>query len=636
MHMRRLFAFFLSLNLLAGFQASAHAQTAGYAELSEINAGNFPQVSALLDVYNANGDFVSGLQPSALTIYEDGQTRPAGTILESAPPVQMVVAINPGPALGVRNSNGTTRFNRVVDQFGVWVNSLPADSHDDLSLISLSGTLISHASPSDWLVSLESFKPDFRNSTPNLQTLSIALDTVNAQTPQPGMKRAVLFITPHMDDPAIDNALAPLIKKAIDSKIRVIVWFVDAGEYNVTPSANAFKLLALQTNGAFFAFSGRESFPDLNVNLAPLRHIYTITYTSGLRTAGSHTLGLYADTPQGRIPALDKDFNVDIQPPNVFFVAPPSQITRQPPADDPYNQDMLVPSQQPLEIIIEFPDGHVRTIKRTALFVDGQMVAEHTSAPFDTFLWDISAYTETGQHEIAVEVEDELGLTKTSVSTSIAVTVIHAPSGMQAFMAHYRSYIILGAIGFAGIALMAILVFSRGARRTSTIDRVAMRKHLEDPLTQPVAAITANTIPKKNKTQPRIPAIANRNQAKSTRVQDAPAYLIRLVNGGEPASAAPIPLLDKDMTFGTDPVQSMRVLDDPSIAPLHARIKHIENGTFMIYDHGSVAGTWVNFEPVTREGHRLQNGDRIHFGGLVYRFDLNQAPAESEPKVSRG
>jgi pSer/pThr/pTyr-binding forkhead associated (FHA) protein len=114
---------------------------------------------------------------------------------------------------------------------------------------------------------------------------------------------------------------------------------------------------------------------------------------------------------------------------------------------------------------------------------------------------------------------------------------------------------------------------------------------------------------------------------------DAPGYLIRLTNSGEPASAAPIPLFEKDMTFGTDPVQSKRVLDDPSISPLHARIKQTEDGNFIIYDHGSVAGTWVNYEPITREGHRLAHGDRIHFGQLAYRFDLSQPPAESEPKV---
>jgi predicted component of type VI protein secretion system len=87
------------------------------------------------------------------------------------------------------------------------------------------------------------------------------------------------------------------------------------------------------------------------------------------------------------------------------------------------------------------------------------------------------------------------------------------------------------------------------------------------------------------------------------------------------------------MTFGTDPVQSTYVLDDPSISPLHARIKRADDGSFIIIDQGSVAGTWVNFEQVTRDGVRLAHGDRIHFGQMVYRFDLDQPPAESEPKV---
>jgi predicted component of type VI protein secretion system len=106
-----------------------------------------------------------------------------------------------------------------------------------------------------------------------------------------------------------------------------------------------------------------------------------------------------------------------------------------------------------------------------------------------------------------------------------------------------------------------------------------------------------------------------------------------LVNGGEPASALPIPILEKEMTFGTDPVQCKYVLDDPSISPLHARIKQTPDGNFLIYDHGSVAGTWVNYEPITRDGRHLEHGDRIHFGQLMYRFDLSQPPADVEPKV---
>ncbi len=630
--MRRFLTLILSVGLLAAPQAFARAQTGAYAEIVTIDAQNFPQISALLDVFNANGGFESNLQPSNLTVYEDGQPRPVDTLTQLDVPVQIVVAVNPAPALDVRDSNGVARFSRVVEALGNWTNAQPADSRDDLSLVSLSGSLITHAKVTDWFVSLGSFKPDFRKSTPNLNTLSIALDTVNLPVPQPGMKRAILFITPHIEDPNIDNTIAPLIQRAVQSKVRVFVWFVDAEEEFVSASANAFKSLALQTNGSFTAFSGIETLPDPNVYFAPLRRVHALTYTSALNTAGAHTLGIYVNTPQGNIPALDQTFNVDIQPPNPIFVSPPLQITRQPPADDPYNPKSLTPEQQVLQIIVEFPDGHARELKRTSLYVDGVVVAENLKPPFDRFVWDLSAYDESSQHTIIVEAEDSLGLKKSSIGIPVNMTVVQVPRGVQALFARYSTYLVMGALGLAGIALLGILLRSRRSNAERK-ERRETKRNFDDPLTQPVAALTEPPVSAttKVKTAPRQPV---KLQTKPLRIEDASAYLVRLTSGGEPASVAPIPIIEKDMTFGTDPVQSMHVLDDATISPLHARIKQTEGGIFTIYDHGSVAGTWVNFDPVAREGRRLAHGDRIHFGGLVYRFELKQAPPASEPKVS--
>lgn len=631
--MRRVLAFLLSISLLLTPSAWARAQTASqaYAEIAAVDAKGFPQVKALLDVYDESGKFVTGLGPDALTLSEDGETRPVDALSESSAAVQLVVAINPGPALAVRDGNAIPRFTKIVDALRLWVEAQPADTRDDLSLISLSGSLITHAKPRDWFVSLDAFKPDFRNTTPNLQTLAIALDTVAATT-QPGTKRAVLFITPHMDDPNIDNTIAPLIQSATDSRVRVFVWFVDGDQFFVSPSANAFKSLALQTSGTFFAFSNAEVFPDLNIEFAPLRHIYELSYTSSLTDSGNHALGVNVDAPQGMIAAPDQTFRVDVQPPNPILVSPPLQVKRQPSPDDPYNTEALFPAEQKIEILIEFPDGHPRELKRTALYVDGQLVDENKIKPFESFTWDLRQYEASGPHEIVVEAEDVLGLKKSSIATPISLTVIQPPGGIEGFLGRYREYLVPGAIGLAGLALLVILLRGRVGNQLFK-KRRARRKTFEDPLTQPVVAITEPRVAatKKSKTVPRR-SIWFRPQT-GKRVPDAPAYLTRLTSGGEPATAAPIPVLEKEMTFGTDPVQSLRVLDDPSISPLHARIKRNGDGAFHIYDHGSVAGTWVNYEPVTREGCRLAHGDRIHFGQLMYRFDLNQPPAEREPKV---
>jgi hypothetical protein len=630
--MRRILAVCLLLSLLALPSGWARAQASAYIEIASVEAGGFPKINALVDAYDASGKFIEGLKPASLTAYEDSQPRPIDALTESNVPIQMVVAINPGPSLAVRDATGVPRFTKIVDTLSQWVNALPKDSADDLSLVSLSGSLITHAGAKDWFVSLDSFKPDFRNTTPNLQTFSIALDTAKATTPQPGMKRAILFVTPHMDDPNIDNTIAPLIKSALDAKVRVFVWFVDAESYFTTPSASAFKSLALQTEGSFFGFSGKEAFPDLNVDLAPLRHIYTLTYTSALTTSGDHTFGVELKSSDQTLHALDATFNVTVEPPNPIFVTPPLQIKRQPPAEDPYSQD-LTPGRQTIAVLIEFPDGHPRPLKRTALYIDGQIVDENKSEPFETFTWNLSTYNVSGQHEMVVEAEDILGLKKSSIGIPVTLTVTQPPRGIQALLGRYHSYVILGSIGLAGIALLLILIMGRSAGLRKRREK---RKRFEDPLTQPVVAVVEPpTSPLKNKKSKMIP---RRNwlrvPQRAPRLPAAPAYLRRLTNGDEPASAPPIPVLEKDLTLGTDPVQCKRVLDDPSISPLHARIKQAQDGNFIIYDHGSVAGTWVNYEPVTREGRRLSHGDRIHFGQLVYRFDLNQPPAESEPKIT--
>lgn len=621
--MPKLLRFLLSLSLLAATRTFVHAQTAASAQIARTDVSSFPQISALVDVYDADGVPLRGLKAADVTVYEDGQERPALSLREVEVPLQLVVAVNPGPPLGIRDANGVARFERVVEALRLWGEAQPQTSRDDFSLVSLSGSLISHASLNDWLVSLNAFKPDFRNSTPNLQTLAIALDTAAAPFAVPGGKRAVLFITPRMDDPNIDNTIVPLIERAVAAKVRVFVWFVDAAQQFVSPSANAFKLLAQQSGGEFFAFSRSETFPSLDDAFAPLRFIYEVKYTSALNTSGDHTLRFDFKTPASVISSAEETFRLEIQPPNPIFVTPPLQITRQPPAEDPYNAEILEPAQQVIQIIVEFPDGYPRDLVRTTLYVDGQAAAENIQPPFDTFIWDFSTFTESGQHQIVVEAEDVLGLKKSSIAIPVNFTVIHPPRGLEVLLLKYRQQIIFGSFLLAATALLTVLLRSRAKRLPKS------RRAQEDPLTQPVPALTE---PPSQKSKPSPARFAWMNP-RQNRLPAAPAYLIRLKNDGEPASASPIPLLEKETTFGANPVQSMHILDDPSIAPLHARIRRTAEGTFLLMDHGSVAGTWLNYEPVTREGVRLKHGDRIHFGMMYYRFDLNQPPAESEPKI---
>ena len=628
--MRKFLLILLGLLVLAGSNSTVRAQNGGSARLSLVDAQGFPTVTALLDVYDDQGTPITNLGPENVTILEEGQPRDVSELVESAPPAQIVVAVNPGPPLAIRDGGGIERFERVTEVLAGWAGAR-IDPFDDLSLVSIAGPIITHAEPSDWAVSLTSYRPDFRSTIPNIQSLAIALNTVNEPTPIPGMKRAILLITPHMDDPNIVQVINDFIAQALESDVRVSVWFVDGEMYFETPSATAFKSLAQQTGGSYFAFSGLETFPDPESYFAPLRHLYSLSYNSTLTTSGSHSLVAEIQIPTGTITSESQTFDLDVQPPNPILVMPPIQIVRQAPADDPFNTELLLPEQQQIEIIIEFPDNHPRPLTRTTLYVDGIPVAQNDAEPFDRFVWDLSAYDASGEHALVVGVVDSLGMNKASISVPVVVTVVHAPTGPQAFLARYRTQIALGAILLAGGILLVILLSSR-LRIRSRQERRTARQRSIDPVTQPVQIQQAEP-PSKKKKNSKGKQAKRLPWTRADRLPDAPAYLTRLGSNGEPVTGNPIPLIEREITFGTDPVQAEHVLDHPSIAALHAHLNRTEGGDFMLIDNESVAGTWVNYDSIPGEGHILKHGDVVHFGQLMYRFSLKNPPADPEPKI---
>jgi hypothetical protein len=217
-------------------------------------------------------------------------------------------------------------------------------------------------------------------------------------------------------------------------------------------------------------------------------------------------------------------------------------------------------------------------------------------------------------------------MSKASMSTPVVITVVHPPTGIQAFLARYRIPIALSAVAAAGGILIIILLSGR-LRIKSRHERREARQRSIDPVTQPVDIQQAEPPSKKRKQVSRLPWI------RADRLQNAPAYLTRLGSDGEPVTGRPIPLVEKEITLGTDPIQASYVLDHPSIASLHASIKHTEGGDFLMVDNDTVAGTWVNYEPIQTDGRILKHGDVVHFGQLMYRFAIKNPPVDPEPKI---
>ena len=635
--MRKLFLTLLSISLLFGVvivPAQAQGSITASVTIYNVDASNFPSVNGFMDVTDANGIFASGLKPEAVTLVENGQPIPADSFNELAIPLQLVIAFNQGEALGAQNANGISRYQRVEQIIEQWAQTRPADLPDDLSLVSQAGPVINHAPPADFVVGLKGFQPDLRTATPNIQSLVSALDVVSAQTPRIGVKRAILFITPQMTDPNLAASVEPLIQRALENKIRVFIWYVDANTTFTTTSAAVFNNLAIQTGGTMFQFSGEERFPDPEEYFSPLRRIYNFSYTSRVNTSGDHTVAVQVNLPSvGPLNSETLPFTLNIQPPNAFPVAPSIQITRQAPEEDPFNTEVLLPETQEIEIIIEFPDGFDRPLARTTLIVDGIAVDENTAEPFTKFTWDLKPYTISGEHQLTIEAVDSLGLSKTSMPLPVVVTVIKPPSGPAAFLAKYRMPLTFGAIILAGLVLFAILLSGRLRIRSLRVMQEERRVQ-NDPLTQSLEAFTepAPVAVKEKTKKPRTKS--TKAKAAKTLENEAMASLVRLQADGQVAAVPPIQLNDAEIVFGTDPVQCSQILDDPSISSVHARIRATEDGGYLLMDAQSLAGTWVNYEPIPREGYRLLHGDMVNFGQLKYRFMLRTPPPPRTPRIT--
>jgi hypothetical protein len=608
--------------LLSTPNLPAAAQGTLTAGISPPDLTAFPVVSTLLDVYDASGQFVTGLSPQAVIALEDGQPVPLDSLKETNPGVQLVVAVNPSPALAVRDPLGNSRYSKIKEAIVTWAESRPADSSDDLSLVASGGSLLVHRRIDEWLRNFSGYTPDSRKGVPTLQALNLALDSLEAKPAQPGTKRVILFISPHLT-PDTFEGVDSILQRAAAADTRIFVWIVDSPAYFTGSGAQALQRLAVESGGQFFTYSGSEVLPDLETYLGNLRHLYLATYSSRIAQSGTHTLAMQVTAGDQQVVSPKQTFEVVIEPPSALLLSPPLQIVRATDPDDQYNLETLAPASQALEILVEFPDGHLRGLARTTLYVDSQPVAENKAEPFDKFSWDLTPYLSSGVHMVSVEIEDSLGLKRLSLPIPVEVVVVHPPAGFRGFLDRNRAAVTTGAVVLAGIILLLVVVIGGRLRLPSAAARRKARKAANDPVTQPVVVQTDR--PKETKTSPLAWLRA--------RPVIAPAYLAKISPDGQPVPGAPIALTAREATFGTDPIQSTNVLDDPSIALLHSRIRQDERGNFTIYDQNSVSGTWVNYEPVGREGRRLAHGDIVNIGTLSFRFVLRRAPSTPRPRV---
>lgn len=615
------------------------ASAAASAWLAAPQTENFPQIETYLQVHDEQGNFVRRLEPADLQILEDDRPVEVTMLKEVRPGVQVVFALDPGPAFGVRDSHGVSRHEYVLNALADWAASRRGATTDDLSLLIAEEVAAAHLDrPEDFLAELPTDAPaDDQVVQPDLGMLSRAIDMAADPLDRPGMGRAVLYVTPLPERPA-ELPFDTLAERARQRGIRVFVWMVAAPGTADNPGAQGLAELAASTGGRFFAFSGLEPLPGIEDYLDASRSAYRVQYTSQLREGGAHQLSAVLVTESGEVAAPAQTFQIEIEPPNPIFVSPELEIQRKPPPGVEQDPEAEVgpaeylPVEHRLELLIEFPDGRARELRRTTLFVDGQTAAENTSPPFDRFVWDLSQYTADGSHVLRVEAEDILGLTGSSIETLVDVQIQNPEAEpWESLTPHMPAAFGLLVVVVTSIVLLVLVVSGRIQPRGLRVSPRFLHRRRN-------ASAEPEAVEESSETG--LPNWINRLHWPQRRVTpQALAFLSPLHDSPQSQAAktspdTPIPLTAGEMILGSDANRATLVLRDPSVCDLHARLVYGEDNSFMLYDQGSIAGTWVNYELVGGEGRRLQHGDCIHIGRIGFRFTLRQPHTVLRPVVT--
>lgn len=630
------FVCFLSwLLFLSLIPFSAVAQeTVPQVTISLLNSDEFPHITFYLDAHDSEGHFVHGLQAEDISVLEDA----AGVLLDGVeelrPGVQFVVAVTPGSSFSIRDATGTSRYDYLLQGISSWEPAL--DGNDDYSLVIPWGSEIAHVRESGRVLAGLSSSVVFDEQTyPDLQILSRALELAANPTPRPGMERAILFITaPQAAEGVI--GLQSLAARASELGIRIYVWVLAAPEFFDMPESAPLRAVSGQTGGRFFAFTGSEEVPNLETILEPLRGIYQLSYTSPLTTSGGHQISTLLTIGEQQVNSNELTFEVSLLPPQPVFISPPTLIQRAIPSEadsDQVNGTVIemLPVEQGLEVMISFPDQYVRPLVRTTLYVDGAIAAENTSPPFDQFTWDLRAYLEGGKHVLQVEAVDSLGMSGVSVEIPVQVEVTATEINILAALLRNKLLITGLAVALAGSVLTLVLLLGgkirpahpaqlrksgKNGKKTPTT-----RPRRNDPVSQPVPIkpIPPTTEPRKTKPEQKTSPSSSDQKTPSK----ALAYLTPLAEAGSHTLPAPCPLNELKAVLGSDPDQASILLEDPSVEGVHA-IFSWEQGTYRLVDAGSVAGTWVNYAPVSPQGIRLEHGDLIYAGHIGFRFNLRE------------
>jgi len=555
---------------------------------------DFPVVSIQ---FKLDSKFVpdgTGLQTEQLTVLENEKPAQGLSLAKEYAGVYFILAINGARDLDLRDTFGISVYEKLSDGLIAWAFSRHDNFQDTWSLVNNEGTGIHNLdSPDDWVKALGDYQPNFRTMEPNLTSLETGIRLASERVVPFGVDKTLLYISP---PPAAEeiNAVNAFMEEARLAGLQVNVWMVGDELFLDNDQGKVLMNLANNTGGQFYRFMGVETLPDLETYLEHLGYTHTLTYDSGIRETGTYPVTLEVSFQEQIIRGESIPFYIEVSPPNPILVSPPVVITREAVIDEA-DQNIWSPNTFEINIMVDFPDDHPREIAVSRLYVDGDIMTQQTAPPFEVLTWNLAELTESGEHTIQVEVEDEWGLSNRSIITPVQIEVVLPEPSPKIPFQQYGLAVVSLVLASAVIVLLIWL-----ARRGWKVPHFKRSK----------AQLTGYPGSSSGKPSDRLMLGGK-----------IFATLIPLSSTTEDLDQSSLAITQNRVIFGTDPTQADIVLHQPDIAGLHADL-YVEHGSFWLRDLGSPLGTWVNYNRVGAEAVQIRAGDIIHFGKSGFRFTM--------------
>ncbi len=587
---------------LPPFRSAAGAEGEA-AFLFDLDNSQFPQIHAYFSISNPLGGRVTGLTAEDISLKEDDAPARDVVLTEEQTGLRLVVVVDPGLDLTYALPDGETRIQRLRRAMTDWLGTFPQSGMDDLTLITPEGTSVSHTSDAEvFLDGLRAYTPKL----PAARTLdALLLDALGAAAdplPRPGM-RTLLIVFSASKLAQSENIGKGLCPRARELHATMFAIWSGRAEPSAKPDMDSLASLAAACGGYTVALESATGTAAVLGMIATQRTQYRVEYRSAIASSGEHALTAFLTHADFTAETFPLRFSVAVQPPAVAWVDFPERATRKG-EDVTQPVEAYLPDFIELQAEITFPDGHPRAIAVMQLYADNELVGECASG-CGGIRWDLRRYAESASIRMQMVVRDELGLEGKTAERKFTLAV-DRPSFWEIFRARYLLpvTILLAVAAAVGVFIAAMVNLNR-VRTVQTSGDFLFPGESSAPAGAAEGMRRRLRSIRRRKPKPPEPPAA--------------AYAVLEKLGG---AEGKIDIIAPDVIIGRDPQSAGIVLDDPSVSPRHGRIVRMGDGLPWIFDLGSSAGSWKNFEEVPPEGASLREGDRLNFGRAAFRVRL--------------